>query len=159
MKEIWFEIACGQISSMFDISASDTIMAGYYSLTFLFWLRVDYFFALRVDYFWVTMTALSRICSFWSNDPKRPTWYLWCFLSYLYLTIYIVVLLGGRSWWLSQLCIPLVIRELPVRSCLVQQHSWVRLYVKYFLWPFSPFCWFKEGSWQLSVSCKRMCTG
>ena len=37
MKEIWFGIANGQISSMFDrvIFPRNTIMAGYYSLTFL----------------------------------------------------------------------------------------------------------------------------
>ena len=36
MKEIWFGIAYGQMSSMFDrVSAHNTIMAGYYSLTFL----------------------------------------------------------------------------------------------------------------------------
>ena len=33
---IWFGIANGQISSMFDRVICDTIMAGYYSLTFLF---------------------------------------------------------------------------------------------------------------------------
>ena len=38
MKEIWFGIANRQISSMFDraICQCNTIMAGYYSLTFLF---------------------------------------------------------------------------------------------------------------------------
>ena len=38
MKEIWFGIANGQILSMFDrvICPCNTIMAGYYSLTFLF---------------------------------------------------------------------------------------------------------------------------
>ena len=37
MKEIGFGIANGQISPMFDrLSARDTIMAGYCSLTFLF---------------------------------------------------------------------------------------------------------------------------
>ena len=37
MKEIWFLIANGQISSMFDrvICPHNTIMVGYYSLTFL----------------------------------------------------------------------------------------------------------------------------
>ena len=36
MKEIWFGIANGQILSMFDeLSARNTIMEGYYSLTFL----------------------------------------------------------------------------------------------------------------------------
>ena len=36
IKEIWFGIANGQISSMFtELSARDMIMAGYYSLTFL----------------------------------------------------------------------------------------------------------------------------
>ena len=36
MKEIWFGIAYGQISSLLtELSAHDTIMAGYYSLTFL----------------------------------------------------------------------------------------------------------------------------
>ena len=35
--EIWFEIANGQIRQIFtELSARDTIMAGYYSLTFLF---------------------------------------------------------------------------------------------------------------------------
>ena len=35
--EIWFGIANGQISSNFtELSARDTIMAVYYSLTFLF---------------------------------------------------------------------------------------------------------------------------
>ena len=35
--EIWFGIANGQIYSNFkELSARDTIMAGYYSLTFLF---------------------------------------------------------------------------------------------------------------------------
>ena len=34
--EIWFRIAYGQSSSMFELSACDTIMAGYYSFTFLF---------------------------------------------------------------------------------------------------------------------------
>ena len=38
--EIWFGIAYQQISSNFtELSARDTIMAGYYSLTLLFGLR------------------------------------------------------------------------------------------------------------------------
>ena len=42
MKETWFGIANGQISSMFDrfICLGITIMAGYYSL-FLLWMVVD----------------------------------------------------------------------------------------------------------------------
>ena len=38
IMEIWFGIANGQFSSIFfaELSAHDTIMAGYYSLTFLF---------------------------------------------------------------------------------------------------------------------------
>ena len=38
MKEIWFGIANGQISRqcLTELSAHDTIMARYYSLTFLF---------------------------------------------------------------------------------------------------------------------------
>ena len=36
IKEIWFWIANGQISSIFDRSARDKIMAGYYHFTFLF---------------------------------------------------------------------------------------------------------------------------
>ena len=47
IMEIWFGIVNGQISSSFmELSARDTIMAGYYSLTFLFPLEI-YQFALK----------------------------------------------------------------------------------------------------------------
>ena len=43
MKEIWFWIANGQMSSMFDrvVCPCNTIMAGYYSLTFFFYFLRD----------------------------------------------------------------------------------------------------------------------
>ena len=42
-EEIWFGIANGQISSNFTgLSACDTIMAGYYSLTFLFFFQIRF---------------------------------------------------------------------------------------------------------------------
>ena len=42
--KIWFGIANGQISSIFysELSASDTIMAGYYSLTVLFSKQIGF---------------------------------------------------------------------------------------------------------------------
>ena len=51
----------------------------------------------------------------------------------------------GHPRWLSWMGIRLVIRRLHVWS----QHSFVEILImKYFLWSFSPFCWFKKGSCQ-----------
>ena len=47
--EIWFGMANGQISKIFtDLPARDTIMAGYYSLTFFFLFEVDHNLFIRL---------------------------------------------------------------------------------------------------------------
>ena len=43
MEQIWFGIANGQILSMFDrVICPDLMMAGYYSLTFLLYIKITY---------------------------------------------------------------------------------------------------------------------
>ena len=54
-----------------------------------------------------------------------------------------------RPWWLGWMCRPTgdqeVAGSIPIEVGNI--HSW-RLTVKYFLWSFSPFRWFKKGSCQ-----------
>ena len=55
MMEIWFGIANGQISSMFDrVIYRNMIMAGYYSLTFLFFQKIRFNISCRLCHtgFW-----------------------------------------------------------------------------------------------------------
>ena len=62
-----------------------------------------------------------------------------------------VHILASQRQWLSQLCIRLVIRRSgSIRAGSGKILPW-RLMMKYFLQPFSLFCWFKKGICQFLV--------
>ena len=103
--------------------------------------------------------VIGRICSLIVDLPGHL---LYCFecqacrvgLNCIFRS-YLTYVYTVCSWWLSRICVRLVIRRSWVWSppgLAAFFHGdctcGIRLIIRYFLWSFSPFCWFKKGSCQ-----------